>query len=628
MIHLQEITLNLGTKSIFDQLSATIPHNKHIGLVGRNGVGKSTLLRAITKNQELDKGKIFLDSSKTLAYMPQETTLLSDKTVFEETLNAFSDLTSLEQELKNFETLLSSENDCIAIDYDRYAYVQQQLQIIDKVSAHQEAKKVLLGLGFKEETFQKPVSELSLGWRMRIALAKLLLQKSDFYLFDEPTNHLDISSKGWFLNYLQGMSAGFLLVTHDRYFLDRACEEILEIEHGKANFFKGNYSEYLTYKDQQRALKEEAYARQQKEIAAKQAVIDRFRAKASKATMAQSKMKALNKIERISCDPVISSVSFTFPEAKVSGQKVLSVENLAHSFEQKKVFSAVSLELMRGSKAALIAPNGTGKTTLLNLIIGKHALQQGQIEFGHNVNHAVFEQDQALIMQEKNTILEEVTEHVPPMPEQIIRGFLGSFLFTGDDIYKKIGVLSGGERNRVAMTIVLLQKANFLLLDEPTNHLDLHSKEVLINALKQFEGTVLFVSHDQDFISEVADHIFELSSTGLSSFPGNYEEYLWSISQKESKKKVAPVAKAISAPLVEIKPVSSNKEQFLFRKEIQQVENRIAKLEKELAECNVLLEAEEYGSAQYEKMYQKLLATENLLNKELDAWEKLSEKLL
>src|SRR4030095_4319702 len=505
----------------FDDVSFVFDHDQRIGLVGRNGSGKSTLLKVIAGKQQLDNGAVSIQKSKTIAYLSQDVVLQSDKSIVEETYTSFSHIAGLLEEQKAIEAQLDSADDLDEL-LERYAIVCEKLLHIDQEGMRAEAKKVLMGLGFKSEQFDEPVATLSVGWKMRIVLAKLLLQKADFYLFDEPTNHLDIVAKEWFLQFLKRAPFGFVLVCHDRYFLNQLCTEIFEIERGKGKLYVVDYNQYETQKAHDEALLEMQYKNQQRDIKQKTETIERFKAKASKASMAQSMMKALDKVERITLPPKSPDINFNFPPIQQSGSVVLTIEDVAHSFGEKQIFKNVSFEVQKGQKIALVASNGVGKTTLFNLIAQKLPLGSGVVTVGYNVLSTVFDQDQTASLAMDKTILENITESCPKVVEQKIRAFSGSFLFTKDSINNKVGVLSGGEKNRVGMIKVLLQNANLLLLDEPTNHLDIQSKDILLTALQAYQGTILFVSHDQDFVNKLATDIVELSVDGAKEYQGNY----------------------------------------------------------------------------------------------------------
>lgn len=618
MIQLHNISLTFKEQILFEDITYNFG-KQHIGLVGRNGAGKSTLLKIIAGFLKPDKGKVVIEKDIKVAYMPQEMVLQSTNNVFDEAFSTFSKFLELEKEKFEIEKKLSDQADQFLLE--KYSDIQEELQKFDKSAQVARTEKILLGLGFTLANQQQPVQNLSVGWKMRLVLAKLLLQEADFYLFDEPTNHLDIVTKQWFLDFLKNANFGFLLVTHDRYFLDNACDYILELENGKSYFFKGNFSNYLIIKDQQKEIIRQSYERQQKEISRKQATIDRFRASASKAKMAQSMIKQLEKIDLIEIDPQIPTMKFSFPPVVRSGNIVLNVKNLMFGFENKILFKDVNFEIVRGEKVALIAPNGAGKTTLFNIIAEKYKAE-GEIKFGHNIISAIFEQDQARILNPENTVLQEVLDYCADIPQTTIRSFLGSFLFSADDIYKKIEVLSGGEKNRVAMVKVLLQNGNFLLLDEPTNHLDLYSKEILLQALLKYEGTILIVSHDQNFINSLATRILELNGNGIYSFPGNFEEYL--LFKKEQVSNLLPSENKEKESI----PKANNKDNYQLRKESKSLENKIERLELEILKIKKSFLDYSYGTEQYNNIAHKLKTAEDNLQNLMQQWEIVQTKLI
>lgn len=613
MIIVRNLCLSFGSQKIFDDIDVTFSATQKVGIVGRNGSGKSTLLKIIAGQQTPDEGTVTLDGTKTIAYMPQDIIFSSTKTVAEEILSVFDTYLQLEKERDDIEEQLTAGADDAAVLVERYNRIIDMLQLFDRADAQQRAQDIMQNLGFSEQQQRQTVNTLSVGWKMRIVLAKLLLQQADFYLFDEPTNHLDIVTKEWFLSFLQKASFGFLLVTHDRYFLEKACTTIFELERGKGTMYYGNFELYLTQKEERLAAQKSAYDRQQKDIARKQETIDRFKASASKAKSMQSMIKKIEKMELIEIEPPLPSVSFHFPSTVRSGRVVLTLKDIAYAFGDKQLFSQVSCEVIRGQKLALVAPNGKGKTTLFNIITGKLPLQQGFIEFGHNVMPAFFEQDQTLVLNPNNTIIEEVSNACRDVSETTIRTFLGSFLFRNDEIQKKIKVLSGGEKNRVAMIKVLLQKANLLLLDEPTNHLDLYAKEVLLQALQQYDGTMIFVSHDHNFIQNLATGILALTSQGLHYYPGTFEEFL---DDEKRKNNNNIVTRTITAP-VKSKEISLTRE-----KKMKELEASINKLEQEQQKIMERLEALAYGTPEYEKAMHKLTTTKTNLDICMHEWEK------
>ncbi len=625
MIQLKNISLSYGDQDIFKDISCIFNEQQHIGVVGRNGAGKSTLLKAIAGAINLDEGSIALERGKKIAFMPQEIVLLSEQSVFDEAYSAFAGVIDVEKEKDQLEQLLLAEqHEAVPLDdvVERYALVQEQLAQHDTIAYKNQTEKILKGLGFTHESFSKKVSELSVGWKMRIVLAKLLLLRADFYLFDEPTNHLDIVSKEWFFDFLKNTRAGFLLVTHDRYYLEQACDYIFALERGIGRLYVGNFGAYIACKEHEAAARQAAYVQQQKEISRKQATIERFRASATKARMAQSMIKQLDKIELIEPEPTFPSATFKFPASPRACSVVLNFNDLACSFNGRRVFEKISGRIQREEKVALVAPNGMGKTTLFKLLAGKYPLTHGSVLFGHTVSYAIFEQDQVAALSMTNTVLEEVVGACPQVDQITMRKFLGSFLFSGDDVHKKIEVLSGGERGRVALVKLLLQKANFLLLDEPTNHLDIYAKEVLLQALQQYDGTLMIVSHDHDFIQRLATRIVELTPTALYSYPGTYESYL--AQKKHSEDIQAHTTQAAQASTQA--PSSSridHKESQALRKELTSLEKKITRLEKKIQEIHELFTHCAYGTPAYTDAVTQLSATQKDLDTALEQWEAL-----
>lgn len=625
MIILRDILLAFGERTLFDQISAHITFDLKIGIVGRNGAGKSTLLEVITRHIPLDEGEIITDKKQTIAYFPQHIVLNSTKSVFDEAYYVFHVFIDAQRRCTAIEEELKLAPDHAEQLLEEYTDLLDKLKRFDQVRALARTHEVLTGLGFSEKQKNDAVNTLSVGWKMRIVLAKLLLSDADFYLFDEPTNHLDLSTKEWFCDYLRNAPFGFLLVTHDRYFLEKACYKIFELENGKGTMYDGNFSSYINQKERKRAITQASYETQQKEIERKEETINRFRAKASKATMVKSMIKQLDKIERIEIEPPLPKIHIRFPEITSPGKTVLTLKDLSYRFGDKKIFEHASATIMRGQKVALVAPNGTGKTTLFNVISGKYPLQTGEITLGYNVKSAFFEQEQGTVMTGTNTVYEEVSRACPDVREDTIRAFLGSFLFSGSDIHKKISMLSGGEKNRVAMVKVLLQKANLLMLDEPTNHLDLVTKEILLQALQQYQGTMLIVSHDHLFIEKLATDILELMPNGLHHFPGSYEAYL---DYKKIHSAASPTTLSGSTSPVNTQPEQpvESKEKQELRKKITKIERTVAKLEEDQKNMSENFANLVYGTEAYAEAVRKLDAiTKELRQKTID-WENLQKR--
>jgi len=632
MIQARDLTLSFGSQAVFSSISFIINGHEKIGLAGRNGAGKTTLLKMIAGLQFPDSGTISIRPGFTVAYLPQEVILTSQKNVLIEALNTFNGLGDRLDEVQKKEAQLGGNggHGGNGGDGGDVVALRQHLYDEDCDGRIQEASVVLRGLGFSQADLLVSVDTLSTGWKMRLVLAKLLLQKADFYLFDEPTNHLDLTAQDWFFEFLLRAKSGYLLVSHNRYFLDHACSTIYELSFGALTIYKGNYTFYLEQKAQRQELLERQYFEQQKFIQKQTAIIERFRASASKASTVQSMIKSLEKLDPIKLDPLPKPVRFHFPPVIASGKQVLSLENISCEFEGREIFKNVSFSLARGHKVALIAPNGTGKSTLLKIIAGVLPPKTGTITLGHQVSVAFFEQDQNRSLDQEKTVYDTAVEVCKTSEDrQRVRIFLGAFLFSGDDIKKKVGVLSGGEKNRVAMVRVLLQKANFLLLDEPTNHLDVQAKEVLLQALKQYQGTVLFVSHDRDFLNKLATDIVELSPTGSWNYPGTYDEFLYA-----KKHEQTPVQKTVAATNTSVSAVSSvedaieGEQAFRARKRMKALESAIARLENERKDLLHRFETIIFNSPEYYEASQRLKKIDKQLAEQTIEWEQVAAQLL
>jgi len=630
MFSVHDLTLVHGDQVLFYNAACQIQPDEKVGVVGRNGAGKSTLLDLLSGTQEADEGSIHVDKRKHIAHVPQETTLSSCKSAFDEAFAAFANYLQLTEQLARIEPEVTrGEADTDTIE--TYAQLQQDLAWYDDGKMRQDTTYVLSGLGFSETGMQQPVNQLSVGWQMRVLLARQLLTQADFYLFDEPTNHLDLHTKQWFLQFLRNMNAGYLLISHSRYFLDHACDAILEIERGNLTHYTGGFTTYLRKKEEYRAQKEHAKKQQEKEIARKRATIERFKAKPAKAKMAKAMEHQLNTMERIELEPPMPQVSFTFPTITRPGKIVLSVENVGHTFGDRQIFHNVSFELRRGQKAALIAPNGVGKSTLFHIIAGNLALQQGHIIFGHNVSCGYFEQDQGNVLHHKNTIWQEVRDVTHNISERMIRTFLGSFLFSGNTIHRPISALSGGEKNRVAMVKVLLKQANLLLLDEPTNHLDIYAKDVLRQAINQYEGTALYVSHDREFIEQTADTVLKLTPNGILEYHG--ADALEQAHQDDASQYVqrqAPQKEASKPQPAHTKPSQSKlsgRERQRIHKQIQRREKELEQLEQQRQELTQRLTSLSYQDPAYHQCLSQLSQIEEDIRIKEHSWEELSQQL-
>ncbi|HTW31491.1 MAG TPA: ABC-F family ATP-binding cassette domain-containing protein [Candidatus Sulfotelmatobacter sp.] len=546
MIQLSSAGKRFGHKLLFENLDWLITQNDHIGLVGGNGTGKSTLMKVLAGMDTLDYGSLIIAKGTSAGYLPQDGLTLSGRTVFAECMSVFDDVKAMEQEL---ESLMQSmaEIDHTSAQYaavaDRYQRVEHEFRARDGYSIEAEVGRVLMGLGFQKEDWPRLTDEFSGGWQMRLALAKLLLQKPNLLLLDEPTNHLDLEARNWLEEYLHDYPYSFVLISHDRYFLDVTVDKIAEIWNKRFWFYTGNYDKFLSQKTQRNEQLHAAYRNQRDRIEQLEVFINRFRYQATKAKQVQSRIKELEKIERIEIPPEEKSIHFTFPQPKPSGRIVGEFENVAKSYPgkngsgPKKVFDSVSFMIERGDRIALVGVNGAGKSTLIKLLAGTEPVTAGEFRLGHNVLSDYFAQDQYKELDPDARILDDLGELSPRSTETELRSLLGCFLFSEDDVFKKIGVLSGGERGRYALLRLLLHPANFLLLDEPTNHLDMRAKDVLLDALVKYTGTVVFVSHDRYFIDKLATRVFEVGGGKVEIFPGNYEDYLW---RKQGGQHVAP----------------------------------------------------------------------------------------
>jgi len=535
MLQLSGAGKRFGQKLLFEDANWLITPDERTGLVGGNGTGKSTLLKILAGVESLDYGTLTRVKGMTLGYLPQDGLAMRGKTVFEECHSVFDHLYALEAESIELTHILS-EKDPKSKEYlaaaERYSDIADQLHVHDIYTLDSQVGAVLGGLGFSKEDWERKTEEFSGGWQMRIALAKLLLQKPSLLLLDEPTNHLDIESRNWLEDYLHGYENAFILISHDRYFLDVTVNKTVEIWNKRMQTYHGNYEKYVTQKEERKTQLLSAYKNQRDRIEALEAFINRFRAQATKAKQVQSRIKELEKIERIEIPEEEATIHFTIPQPPASGRTVIEVNNLTKIYPtptggEKRVLEDVSFSIDRGDRIALVGANGAGKSTLIRMLAQLEPPNSGEIKLGHNVLADYFAQDQYKVLDPAAKMLDDISGIAPKVPQTELRSLLGCFMFSGDDVFKTLGVLSGGERNRYAMAKMLVSPANMLLLDEPTNHLDLRAKDVLLDAIRNFTGTVLFVSHDRYFIDGLATRVFEVEDRRVHIYPGNYEDYLW-----------------------------------------------------------------------------------------------------
>src|SRR5438477_5844881 len=538
MIQLSGAGKRFGHKLLFEDLDWLITPNDRVGVVGANGTGKSTLLKVLAGIESLDYGSIVRTKGITAGYLPQDGLSLSGRTVFAECMSVFAELLSMEQELEQL-TARMSELDHSGSEYaqvaDLFHSLESQFRAHDGYALEAQVGTVLSGLGFRKEDWQRATEEFSGGWQMRIALGKLLLQKPNLLLLDEPTNHLDLETRNWLEGYLATYPNAFVLISHDRYFLDVTVKKTVEIWNKRVQFYSGNYEKYLAQREERKTQLESAYRNQREKIEQLEAFINRFRYQATKAKQVQSRIKELERMERIKIPPEEKTIHFHFPKPKPSGRMVADFKGVAKNYDTKEVFRNVNFVIERGDRIARVGANGAGKSTLIRMLSGSEPLTAGEYVLGHNAEPDYFAQDQYKVLSPERRMLDDLEEVAPRSTMTELRNLLGCFLFSDDDVFKTLGVLSGGERNRYALARMLLHPSNFLLLDEPTNHLDLRAKDVLLNALQEFSGTVVFVSHDRYFIDKLATRVFEVGGGKVEIFAGNYEDYLW-------RKQVATIA--------------------------------------------------------------------------------------
>src|SRR5436305_2800355 len=530
MLQLSQAGKRFGPKVLFQGLDWLITPRDRVGLVGANGTGKTTLLKVLAGLEGLDYGNITRQRGANTGYLPQDGLTLSGRTVFAECLSVFSEIHAMQREQEELAHRMA-EVDHSGSEYaqiaERFHRVQAELHSRNGYSIEAEVGAVLNGLGFKKEDWERRTEEFSGGWQMRIALAKLLLQKPNLLLLDEPTNHLDLESRNWLEDYLSEYPYACVLISHDRYFLDVTMGKIAEIWNKQVHFYSGNYEKYLAQKAERRTQLEAAHRNQQEKIDQLQAFINRFRYQATKAKQVQSRIKELERMEKIEIPPEEKAIHFSFPQPPASGRLVVEAANLAKSYGTKQVFSGVNFVIERGDRIALVGVNGAGKSTLIKLLAGLESSTAGEVRLGHNVDVDYFAQDQYKALDPEVRLLDDLFAVAPRSTQTELRSLLGCFLFSADDVLKLVKVLSGGERNRYVLARMLLHPSNFLLLDEPTNHLDLRAKDVLLESLQNFTGTVVFVSHDRYFIDKLATRVFEIGNGQVHVFPGNYEDYLW-----------------------------------------------------------------------------------------------------
>src|SRR5579871_526713 len=600
MIQLSSAGKRFGGKILFEDLDWLITPRDRVGLVGANGTGKSTLLKILAGLETLDYGAMTVMKGTTAGYLPQDGLNLSGRTVFQECMSVFDEVRDMEREMESL-TARMAEVDHTSAEYeqiaDRYHHLQGQFAAHDGYALEAQVGTVLTGLGFRKDDWSRHTEEFSGGWQMRIAMAKLLLQKPNLLLLDEPTNHLDLEARNWLEEYLAEYPHAYVVISHDRYFLDVTVSKTADIWNRRITFYTGNYEQSLKQKNERKEQLQAAYRNQRDRIEQIEAFVNRFRYQATKAKQVQSRIKELERMERVEIPPEEKTIHFSFPQPKPSGRMVAEFKDVAKSYGANQVFRDVSFVIDRGDRVALVGVNGAGKSPLLKLLAGIEPVTAGELRLGHNVQADYFAQDQYKELDPEARMLDDLWNLAPTHTQTQLRSLLGAFLFSEDDVFKRLGVLSGGERNRYALSRILLRPSNFLLLDEPTNHLDMRAKDMLLEALQQYTGTVVFVSHDRYFIDKLANRVFEIGEGEVRVFPGNYEDYLW---RKQNRGEAQPVPQPDdSAPVPggngsQPSPSRQKKINPYKLKEMEQrraqLEADIAGAEKEIASCEQALQ--------------------------------------
>jgi len=635
MLQLKNVNKQFADQVVLGNVDWHVRPTDRVGLCGENGAGKTTLLRLLAGQNEVDAGKVQLARGTTVGYLPQEGLEHCGRDLFTEVRSALAELLSVESELQSLEKKISRET--VQADLDRYSELQEIFRQRGGYTMQADIGRVLKGLGFAEDDWTRPCEHFSGGWQMRIALAKLLLQRPNLLLLDEPTNHLDLPARDWLEGYLSAYPHAVILVSHDRFFLDQVVTRIVEIWHAKLTDYPGNYSRYLSAREERVTALREAKAHQDEEVARTEAFINKFRFNANKAALVQSRVKQLEKVERIELPPERKKIGFSFPAPPKGGRLSVSLEKVSHGYGDLAVLEEVSLAVERGERIALVGANGAGKSTMMRLLAGVEAPREGAREEGHNMVMAYFAQDQARTLDSKLSVLEQITRAAPFDMVPKVRNLLGAFLFHGDDVHKKVAVLSGGERNRLALAILLLRPANLLLLDEPTNHLDIASKEVLLQALKDTKGTMVFVSHDRYFVDALANRVVEVAARCATAYIGNYEEFLRSKSGEgdlshsslrvEARADDSAQAGKTGRLVSHAERKAARREEKKRQKELSEVEARIEILETEITELTI--EMQDPAMAVDHARLGKLIDQHAELQAELDTcmetWEALQQ---
>ncbi|MFI5163697.1 MAG: ABC-F family ATP-binding cassette domain-containing protein [Bacteroidia bacterium] len=647
MVSVNEISVHFGGRTLFEEISFLINKQDRIGLAGRNGAGKSTLLKIIAGEQTPDSGEVTKPNNCTIGYLPQDMTHQPGKTVFDETASAFTEVQALEKKIAHVNEQIATRTDYESDEYMQLIHdlhdFSERMNHLGGYSLHADIESTLLGLGFERADFNRMTEEFSGGWRMRVELAKLLLRKPDLLLLDEPTNHLDIESIQWLEDFLKNYFGAVLMVSHDKAFLDNITTRTIEITMGRIYDYKSNYSKYLLLRKERKESQIAAAKNQQKYIDKTKVLINKFRAKKDKAAFAQSLIKKLDKLEVVEVDEEdTSSLKFKFPPAPRSGRLVVLAEDAKKQYGDKVIFDHVNFRIDRGDRVAFVGRNGEGKSTMSRIIVGEETCD-GSLKVGESVDIGYYAQNQAEILNGKLTVLETIDEVAKGDSRKNVRAILGSFLFSGDDVFKQVQVLSGGEKGRLAMCKLLLQPHSLLVLDEPTNHLDMRSKDVLKTALQQYDGTLILVSHDRDFLQGLTNRVFEFRNGNVKQHMGDINEYLrdrkvGSFRQIEQEKITShgnPSLRDKSQVTSKENPKEKeenkqkSKEQQQFQNQISKAERLIEKLEAQIKDLDAqLADPDQYQEATADKeFFPKYEKLKKQLEEEMKKWEELQGKL-
>ena len=639
MISLDNLTISYGGWTLFDGISFMINPKDRIGLVGKNGAGKTTLLRVITGEQQPTEGAVTINGECTIGYLPQQMRVADTTTLVAETAKAFDEVLRIEAEIERLTAEIASRTDYESAEYEelihRLSVANDRYHILGGDTREADIERTLLGLGFKRTDFERPTREFSGGWRMRIELAKLLLKRPSIFLLDEPTNHLDIESIQWLEEYLKNYNGAVLLISHDRAFLDNVTTRTIELSLGKVYDYKVPYSKFVVLRAERREQQMAAYENQQRLIEKTEEFIEKFRYKPTKSNQVQSRVKQLEKLERIEVDEEdLSRLNIKFPPAPRSGQIVADIKGVGKAFGEKRIFAGTEFTIERGQKIALVGRNGEGKTTFARMLIGELEATEGEIKVGANVNIGYYAQNQDDLMDGEFTVFDTLDRVAVGDVRTRLRDILGAFLFRGEDIDKKVKVLSGGERSRLAMARLMLEPYNLLVLDEPTNHMDMRSKDILKDALQKFDGTVVVVSHDREFLDGLVDRIYEFRDGGVREYLGD----IWYFLEKRKveslqdierhDKPTTPTAKSEETPAAGKLSYEQKKEQEKLvrklRKAVESVEEELAKVEKEIADYDARFAvATEYNADDYAKYNALKEHYDHLMHE----WEKASYEL-